>query len=270
MGSRWLSPARGARARCRARCRRSGRPNRARWVCRRTRACGVPWRRIGGNSRRSCFRALTGKTSPVRRASFAYPAQPDAGFLARDAFSFTTGAEPRLTPPRVPDLSRVEVGAAEGYWGTNYQATFRGAIEGGSLIVLDLGGGAALDPDAPAGATSSFAATAPDDTDAWVGVGPCGGNWPGASLGASTSVALGAFDLTGAFSGWSDTVTVTLPDQAEPLPEEERPFSSTTPYRGAGHSSCNLRPAPSSAFGAAALLSLALVGVARARRKRRG
>ena len=196
------------------------------------------------------------------------PEQLDAGFLNVSFLGFTTAAGPRLTPPPVPDLARVEVAAAEGDWGPTYGATFREALEPGSIAVLDLGGDAALDPDAPSGSVSAVEPAY--YADGWVGSGICRANWPGAGLGASTRVALGAFDLTGGFSGWSDTVTVTLPTVAEPLAEEPRTVSGTTPYRGAGHSSCDLRPAPSSGLGAAALLALALAGVARAQRARRG
>jgi hypothetical protein len=202
----------------------------------------------------------------VPRSAAATPL--DAGFLGSTFSGFTTAAGPRFAPPPVPDVSRVEVAAAVGYWGLTYGASFRDALETGSISVLDLGGGAALDPDGPQGVASSVELAF--YSDAWVGAGTCHANWPGASLGASTSIALGSFDVTGAFSGWSDTVTVTLPSEAEPLPEERQSSSGTTPYRGAGHSGCNLRPAPSSARGAAALLALVLAGAARARRGRRG
>jgi hypothetical protein len=133
---------------------------------------------------------------------------------------FTTGSGPRVTPPAVPDVSNVEGSVhADTGWGPSHYVLFRQASEADTIVVVDVAAvSSSLNPDAPGGAVSdalySFQAS-----DVFVGNGPCGGSWPGATLGASTRVALGAFDLTGAFSGWSDAVTVTLPSEY-PVSEE--------------------------------------------------
>jgi hypothetical protein len=133
---------------------------------------------------------------------------------------FTTGSGPRVTPPAVPDVSSVEGSVhPDSGWGASHYVLFRQASEADTIVVVDVAAGSSsLNPDAPSGAVSdalySFQAS-----DIYVGNGPCRGSWPGATLGASTRVALGAFDLTGAFSGWSDEVTVTLPSEY-PVSEE--------------------------------------------------
>lgn len=126
---------------------------------------------------------------------------------------FTTGPGSRLTPPAVPSVANPNLSAnADSGWGASFYATFPQTGEGQTIRVVDLGRKATLIPDAPSGSVAdaffSFGVG-----DVFVGRGPCGGNWPGANLGASTTVALGAFDLTGAFSGWSDTVSVTIPSE---------------------------------------------------------
>jgi hypothetical protein len=123
---------------------------------------------------------------------------------------FKTGASAASAPPSVPDISSMDLTAHHGYWGDAYLATFRnvGALD--SIIVLDLGGGAALDAEAPSGHVADAESLA-FSRDFTVGHGVCGGNWPTANLGASNTVALGAFDLAGQFSGWSDTRSIVLP-----------------------------------------------------------
>jgi len=126
--------------------------------------------------------------------------------------SFTTGAGVRSTPPAVPKVSNVEfLTEREQTWGSSYFAHFQQVSEPDSIVVLDLAGRAALQPSEPSGLAAD-ARLVPPNADFWVGHGPCGGNWREAGLGASTTVALGAFDLTGAFSGWTETVPVTLPN----------------------------------------------------------
>jgi hypothetical protein len=195
------------------------------------------------------------------------------------AYSFSTGAGPRHAPPRLPDVSNVRIMARENPEdGPTFGASFRDALEPGSLAVFDVGGAAALDSGGPAGALSDLRFVRTIAVDAWVGHGPCGGNWPGATFGASTTVRLGAFDLTGAFSGWSDTVTISLPAEREadsetegtepPAPDEA---SATPPSErsGARDLGCNLRPPSGPPLRAAALLSLALGVALRARRRPR-
>jgi hypothetical protein len=123
---------------------------------------------------------------------------------------FTTGTSAASAPPAVPNISSMDLTAHHGYWGDSYLATFRnvGALD--SIIVLDLGGGAALDAEAPSGHVADVEALS-FSQDFAVGHSVCGGNWPTANLGGSNTVALGAFDLAGQFSGWSDTRSIVLP-----------------------------------------------------------
>jgi hypothetical protein len=125
--------------------------------------------------------------------------------------TFSTGAGPRVEPPPAPNLRDMRVVADQGSaWGDSYFASFDHVAPLGSIVVIRLGGEGVLDSSGPSGSVTD-AVTVSDDEPIWVGDGPCGGNWPAASLGASTTVAMGIFDVTGAFSGWSDPVTVTLP-----------------------------------------------------------
>lgn len=130
------------------------------------------------------------------------------------SFDFTTGAGPRLAPPAVPSTSNVEIAVDPDFgWGPSYFAVFHEASERQNIVVVDLPGGrTTLNPDARSGFVSD-ARYLSQSTDVGVGQGPCGGNWSDADLGASTTVALGAYDVTGAFSGWSDSVTVTIPGE---------------------------------------------------------
>lgn len=70
----------------------------------------------------------------------------------------------------------------------------------------------------------------------WVGTGGCLYSWPGAELGASTRFRLGAFDLTGAFSGWSESIDLTIPDQYEEPELQPGTAVSPEPQRAAGES----------------------------------
>jgi hypothetical protein len=126
---------------------------------------------------------------------------------------FTTGPGSRATPPAVPSVANVNLVADDGVgWGPSYFANFLQAVEPRTIVVVDLGRSATLNANAPSGFVSDADFNFYNE-DVFVGRNPCGGNWDGANLGASTTVALGAFDLTGAFSGWSDTVTVTIPSE---------------------------------------------------------
>jgi hypothetical protein len=126
-------------------------------------------------------------------------------------FTFTTGAGPRLGTPPVPDSSRWTAGAIRrDDMRDSYGVSFDSAAEPDSIVVFDIGGAASMDVDGPSGVLSDVT-EALYRVDVYVGSSICENNWPEATLGASTTVALGAFDVTGAFSGWSDTVTVTLP-----------------------------------------------------------
>lgn len=125
---------------------------------------------------------------------------------------FSTGAGPRFGAPAVPDLGNVQTSAQFGdAWGDSYFARFDKVADFGSIVVVNLAGASVLDAAGLRGNVSD--AVALYDDPLWVGHGPCGGNWPGASLGTSTSITVGAFDVTGAFSGWSTPVTVTVPNE---------------------------------------------------------
>lgn len=180
---------------------------------------------------------------------------------------FTTGAGARTSPPAVPSVSRIETHAyPEGAWGASYYALFRDAGEAGSIVVVDLARGASLEADDPSGSVAD-AAHFFLASDVFVGTGPCGGSWPGATLGASTTVALGAFDETGAFSGWSETVTVTIPGEAtvDRNGEVIEPAAAARPSL-VGRSGCALGGRGSS-LGAVAGLLLAFAGLAARRRR---
>jgi hypothetical protein len=116
-----------------------------------------------------------------------------------------------------------------------------------SIIVLDLAGSSTLDAAGPSGDVAD--ATLSFTEEFLVGSYPCGGNWPEAGLGASTTVALGAFNLAGEFSGWSDTLPITLPTR----------YTTEEP-EGAG---CHFGAAGGSSSGAAGLLAAFLWQVAR-------
>jgi hypothetical protein len=142
-------------------------------------------------------------------------------FDLQPSTTFTTGSGPRTTPPAVPNVSNVETAVhPDGGWGASHFALFVQASAADTIVVVDVASGSAtLDPDAPSGGVAD-ALYLYNASDIGVGNGPCGGSWPGAKLGASTTVALGAFDLTGAFSGWSEPVTVTLPNEYPPSEDD--------------------------------------------------
>lgn len=140
--------------------------------------------------------------------------------------SFTTGSGPRQAPPALPSLASATVRAsADDGWGASVYALFTGVSPAGTVLVLDLDGRAQLDPSGPSGSLADIELVR--DASGWmsVGSGPCLWNWPGATLGASAQIRLGAFDVTGAFSGWSESLTVTLPSafEEEPAPSNPEP-----------------------------------------------
>lgn len=130
----------------------------------------------------------------------------------RRSLEFSTGDGPQMRRPPVPIVSEWEthVDAGSG-WGPSYFADFPQPSPSSTLILVDVGGGAALEPRSLQGAVADVRSLE-REASVEIGYGPCGGNWAEAGLGATTSVALAALDLTGAFSGWSDTITFTLPN----------------------------------------------------------
>lgn len=123
--------------------------------------------------------------------------------------SFTTGSARLDSAPPVPDPTNWSAHAYEdSTWGDTFYITFEGASAKGTLVVVDLEGSANLNPDAPSGSVTQ--AVLPPEFIA-LGRGPCVGGWEGAGLRAKADVALGAFDVAGNFSGWSEPVEVAFP-----------------------------------------------------------
>jgi len=144
------------------------------------------------------------------------------------ALSFTTGAGRSTTAPAVPDVSHVELNVSTGDgWGPAHAVYFHDAVRANSIVVIDLGGTQTLVPAGPSGQVATARYHGGDGSLVWVGDGPCGGDWREAALGASVDIALGVFDLTGAFSGWTERRTYTLPSSypapASPLPAPSLP-----------------------------------------------
>jgi hypothetical protein len=125
-------------------------------------------------------------------------------------FTFTTGAGPSIGAPPMPDPSRWEARASNRDMQDSYGVSFDSGAQPGGIVVFDIGGAASMDADGPSGVLSDLT-EALYRVNVGIGSSVCQTNWPEATLGASTTVALGAFDVTGAFSGWSDAVTVTIP-----------------------------------------------------------
>jgi hypothetical protein len=186
-------------------------------------------------------------------------------------FTFTTGAGPRLGAPPVPDASQWAAQAFYREGRDNYLVSFDNAAAEDSIVVFDVGGAASMDVDGPSGALSDV-----DDAVShgvvYVGNSVCQNNWPEATLGASTTVALGTFDVTGAFSGWSETVTVTIPSTVDDRsPEGNPPGLDETPNTdsppGGAPSGCGLSPPPDGFPMAASALAV-VTGLTAARRCR--
>lgn len=175
-------------------------------------------------------------------------------------FSFSTGSSSLSKAPPIPNVATVELLARKGDdWGDSYFALFQNPGELGNIIVLNLGGSSTLNPDELSGevADPMYLTT---QQAYLVGTGPCGGNWPGAALGASTTVALGAFNLAGGFSGWSDTVTVTLPSAYTEVPDEAFSEEDSEPPRlppeaPYGPPGCQFGAPAGSLYGVAGLLA---------------
>lgn len=131
--------------------------------------------------------------------------------------SFTTGAGPRHVVPALPDTaSSTSVTADVEGLGPDYEVTIMSASPAGTILVLDLDGTAALDASQPSGSITESAYTPYLQTTViGIGRGPCTRTWPEAGPGASTLVRVGAFDVTGAFSGWTESTRVTIPDDTQ-------------------------------------------------------
>jgi hypothetical protein len=140
--------------------------------------------------------------------------------------SFTTGSGPSQAPPELPSLQQISVRAIpDDGWGAGLFARFSAVSPANTIVVLDLNGGAQLDASAPSGRLTDAQLMQSADSVLSVGKAPCLSNWPQAALGASAQIRLGAFDLTGAFSGWTESITATLPEKFEGEPSLAQPES---------------------------------------------
>lgn len=148
--------------------------------------------------------------------------QPDAAPRA-----FTTGAGPRSQAPAAPALGNMTVYAVDDPWGPSLGVGLREVSPSGTIVLLDLQGAAELDAAGLSGTISDAKLMGAPDVYL-VGRGGCTRSWPGAELGAATRFRLAAFDLTGAFSGWTDWQTVTLPEQFAAPEDEETQLETPT------------------------------------------
>jgi hypothetical protein len=130
---------------------------------------------------------------------------------------FTTGTTTLDTPPAAPVLGQPVVETWEyvaDYYGPAYRATFTGLSRPPtSLLLVNLDGAATFDASTLSGAVQGVQENfgRPDEF-ALEDLARCGNNWPGVALGATTTVALGYLDIAGNFSGWSDAVTIVVPN----------------------------------------------------------
>lgn len=138
--------------------------------------------------------------------------------------AFTTGAGPsEEDPPALPDPSTHRARTTMiSHWGDSVGVIFENVAPAGTLVVVDVNAGANLRAEDPSGAVAEILLL-DDAGSVFVRNGPCGGAWPDAALGDTASIAFGAFDLTGRFSGWSEAVEVTLPETYTDPPEEGSP-----------------------------------------------
>lgn len=151
-------------------------------------------------------------------------------YASAQPISFATGDGPRNESPALPNLSGMTVvaNAAGSGWGESLYGVFPNIGQQDTILVLDLEGGPALDPAALTGGLDDADLILPT-ASATVGRDLCGSNWPGVQLGASTRLRFGAFDLTGAFSGWTDWTTLTLPDRFPGTAKEDEPIPDSAP-----------------------------------------
>jgi hypothetical protein len=132
--------------------------------------------------------------------------------------SFTTGEGPRHDIPALPDTAVTSTSVTRDVEGLGpaYYVTFSGASPAGTILVIDRDGTAALDASQPSGTITDSAYTPYlQTTPIGIGRGPCSTTWSEAGPGASALVRVGAFDVTGAFSGWTEPTRVTIPDDAQ-------------------------------------------------------
>jgi hypothetical protein len=126
----------------------------------------------------------------------------DAMTCRDEVTNFVTGDGPDLEVPELPiELDREHDGHGPGPCGRARWVTFEVEHEG--ILLVDVSGAASLDAEARTGRTT-LATSSPRFT---LGEGLCLLGWPG---GKSNDIRLGAFDLAGNFSGWSEPTSVSL------------------------------------------------------------
>ncbi len=174
-------------------------------------------------------------TSPLFRTTVFRPSEelaPNTQYTVScrsyaEPSTFTTGAGPRNQTPAVPDLTNMTIRASEGGWGHTLGAVLSDPSPEGTLVALDLERSARLDAGDLSGSISDLTLMGASPSMVWVASAPCVFSWPEAKLGASTHFRLAAFDLTGAFSGWTESIELSVPEQyeenAEPPPEPTVP-----------------------------------------------
>lgn len=171
-------------------------------------------------------------------------------------YTFTTGDGPLQEPAVLSELIATgESFAKEHYFdnGVSYTGAWvEVASESRGLLLLDVGVTATLDAAGPAGKVTGISGVGAGLNRVLVGSGRCGGDWLG-DLGESTTVRVGALSWAGEFSGWTEPVTITLPDH----------------YEGEPSSGCVLALATGGDAGAAMASAGALLALAAVRMRRR-
>lgn len=126
--------------------------------------------------------------------------------------SFTVGSAPDETKPSVPTVESQEEhvdGPGSGVSSCGESNWARLTLTHDGLFALALrDGDSVFDETKPSGNATDFAF---DNKTITIGNLGCSSNWSEAAAGASTNVRLGAFDIAGNFSGFSDKRLVDLP-----------------------------------------------------------
>jgi MYXO-CTERM domain-containing protein len=164
-------------------------------------------------------------STAARSFSFAYVLVPDAPLVQGATYSiehgclnsvvsfgeamdgvttFTVTAAADDEPPAQPDLAIGETQSIEYDDFVSYSLPVEGELEG-SILVVDIGDEATLDP----AALTVEVSLASTDTEFVIG-DACVPTWREAEPGASTTVAFASFDLAGNFSGWTEPEPVTV------------------------------------------------------------
>ncbi len=125
---------------------------------------------------------------------------------------FTTASGPDLVAPPLPSVEGWTSAYSSGGRAPCRETDARVTLDvvAGDLdtlvVVLDRAESSTLDPVTLDGEVTAIVKSFPGTPTRTLELGeaPCLDNWPGAKRGAETTVRLGAFDLAGNFSGWSE------------------------------------------------------------------